>query len=366
MDKAKAARMPLSRRKVLAGSAGAAGALITAPGVLAQATSTLVGASDGAVHLPAREVPPPGSISEPARAYLRAGANRPIEARPPGSDKDGWRRMIAEHDGAMLRRVGGGDVDLPGLSVEHRVMGGVTVYVVTKPGSPPAARKPLLWLHGGGWTSLAGKLVRLFGQVAAQQYGGTVYAADYRTPPDHPFPAPLDDCLAVYRAMLALHKPGEILVSGGSAGGNLAAALMLKARDAGLPRPRALVLENPIVDLNCTGDTMTTNQLLDVQLKVWRKDENVVVYADGASLDDPYLSPLKGDLSRGFPPTYLRCGTRDLFLSDTVRFHAALRKAGVEADLYIGEGMPHGGFGGQTPEDADALADMHRWLAKHW
>ncbi|WP_243652459.1 alpha/beta hydrolase [Novosphingobium sp. PhB165] len=297
---------------------------------------------------------------------MRKGANTAEDPSPPVTNSAAWRTKIAYHDASMLRMMNGGDLVLPGFKVEDRVIGAAKVYVITPPASAPNQGKPHLSIHGGGWTSLGGKIARVLAQVQAQQYGGVIYAVDYRMPPDHPFPAPLDDCLAVYREMTRQFRPDQILVSGGSAGGNLAAALMLKARDGGLPQPAALLLDTPVVDLTGVSDTLQTNQHLDTLLKVWRQDANVALYAGSSNLADPYLSPLKGDLSRGFPPTYLRSGTRDLFLSDTVRFHAALRKAGVPADLYVGEAMPHGGFGGRTPEDLDAVADALRWLAVHW
>jgi acetyl esterase/lipase len=352
------------RRDIFALSAAVAGAALARP-ALAADTATLPATGDGAVHLPARSVAPPTSISEQAQAYLRKTANRPEESWPPASDKDGWRRQIAEHD-AHVMGVPAGDITLPGMVVESLTMGGVIVFVARSGQTSPGQDRPHMFIHGGGWTGGGGKMARVMAQIYAGFYGGTVYAVDYRTPPDHPFPAPLDDCLAVYRELVRQYTAGKILVSGGSAGGNLAAALMLKAHDSGLPRPAALVLETPTVDLTCSGDTLQTNQYLDTLLKVWRKDRNVAVYASGADLNNPYLSPLKGDLSKGFPPTYLRSGTRDLFLSDTVRLHAALRKAGVAADLYVGEAMPHGGFGMQTPEDADARSDTGRWLKKYW
>ncbi|MCE7796741.1 alpha/beta hydrolase [Sphingobium sufflavum] len=367
--------LAMSRRGMLGLSAafvGAAGTLsITAEGATiveghATTDAAVTTAADGAVHLPARNIEPPLSISEAARAYLRKGASTPAEPSPPVNDAAAWRKKIADHDARMLRMMNGGDLVLPGFTVEDRMVGGAKVYVITPPASAPNQGKPHLSIHGGGWTSLGGKINRVLAQVQAQQYGGIIYAVDYRMPPDHPFPVPLDDCLAVYRDMTKRYRPEKILVSGGSAGANLAAALMHKARDAGLPQPGALLLDTPVVDLTGTSDSLQTNQYLDTLLKVWRQDANVALYAGGADLANPYLSPLMGDLSRGFPLTYLRTGTRDLFLSDTVRFHAALRKAGVDADLYVGEAMPHGGFGGRTPEDRDAVADALRWLARHW
>ena len=86
------------------------------------------------------------------------------------------------------------------------------------------------------------------------------------------------------------------------------------------------------------------------------------LYAGGADLAHPYLSPLFGDVS-GFPPTWLQAGTRDIFLSNTVRMHRRLRAAGVRAELHVWEAMPHGGFGGATPEDREVSAEMTAFVA---
>jgi acetyl esterase/lipase len=96
---------------------------------------------------------------------------------------------------------------------------------------------------------------------------------------------------------------------------------------------------------------------------VSRLTESIALYAQGHDLRDPYLSPLFGDLS-GFPPTFLQTGTRDLFLSNTVRMHRALRDAGVDAELHVWEAMPHGGFFG-APEDDEIGVEVRRFLDKH-
>ena len=88
-----------------------------------------------------------------------------------------------------------------------------------------------------------------------------------------------------------------------------------------------------------------------------------LLYANGHDLADPHLSPLFADLT-GFPPTFLQAGTRDLFLSNTVRMHRKLRAAGVEAELHVFEGMPHGGLGG-APEDIELAMEVQRFLERH-
>jgi acetyl esterase/lipase len=183
-------------------------------------------------------------------------------------------------------------------------------------------------------------------------------------PPEHPFPAGLEDGVRVYRAILDEHRPEHLVVGGASSGANLAAATVLTARDEGLPMPAALVLLAPELDLTESGDTFQTNLGIDTVLPGSLMHANEL-YAGGADLTDPHVSPLFGDFGTGFPPTLLASGTRDLFLSNAVRMHRALRAAGVEAELHLLEAAPHGGFFGAAPEDLELDAEICRFLDDH-
>jgi epsilon-lactone hydrolase len=197
--------------------------------------------------------------------------------------------------------------------------------------------------------------------ISAQRAGLRTWAVDYRMPPDHPFPTPLDDCVAVYRELLTHTPAGQLLVAGASAGGNLAAAMLLRAREEGLPFPAALVLLSPEVDLTESGDTFATNVGVDYVL-LDGLGASIALYAGAHDLTDPLLSPLFGDLT-GFPPTFLQSGTRDLFLSNTVRMHRRLRDHGVDAELHVWEAMPHGGFFG-APEDDEIATELRAFLLR--
>lgn len=202
----------------------------------------------------------------------------------------------------------------------------------------------------------------MMGTLAAVRAGLRTWSVDYRMPPDHPFPTPLDDCLAVYRGLLERTPVSKVVVDGASAGGNLATAMLLRARDEGLPMPAALVLISPEADLTESGDTFNTNRGVDYVI-VQGVPDLIALYAQGHDLRDPYLSPVFGDFD-GFPPTFLQSGTRDILLSNTVRLHRRLRAAGVDAELHVWEAMPHGGFFG-APEDAEVVAEVHRFIADH-
>ena len=126
--------------------------------------------------------------------------------------------------------------------------------------------------------------------------------------------------------------------------------------------PGGVVLITPEIDLTESGDSFDTNLGLDAMLKQRLMPANLL-YAAGADLAHPYLSPLFGDFSKGFPPTFIQAGTRDLFLSNAVRLHRALRAHALPAELHIFEGMPHGGFGGAAPEDRELNAEVARFVA---
>jgi len=121
------------------------------------------------------------------------------------------------------------------------------------------------------------------------------------------------------------------------------------------------VLLTPEVDLTESGDSFATHLGVDTILRTSLMPANQL-YAAGHDLAHPYLSPLFGDLTKGFPPTLLATGTRDLFLSNTVRMHRALRAAGVRAELHVLEAAPHGFFFGIAPEDGELTREIRLFL----
>ena len=308
-------------------------------------------------------VPAPKSISQGAQRSLSEGVARLAAAGddpPTPKDAAGWKVAVAATDKTfepMIEEVfrSAGDA-----TVERKVIGGVEVGVAT-PRTLRHKDRAHLRIHGGGFIFLGGRYVEADAARAASDGGCMAYSVDYRMPPDHPFPTPLDDCVAVYRALLETYEPGKIAVSGASAGGNLSAALALKVRDLGLPLPGAVGMLTPATDLTRAGDTWETNYGFDYVLAGYGAD-NIGLYANGYDLKHPYLSPLFGDFSKGFPPTFLQAGTRDRLLSDTVRMHRALLAAGVAADLHVWEAMPHGGFGANAPEDAEVRRALQGFI----
>jgi epsilon-lactone hydrolase len=327
-------------------------------------TDEAVIAGEGVLEIGARTIPVPTTVSRRAQAALALG-RAPAAGSPALDDVEGWRKRNAATNQMILTmltpRVAGIEA-----KVDEREVEGVGVFVITPPeGRPDGDGRVYLDIHGGALVVGGGPCCRAMGLMAFRRAGVRTWSVDYRMPPDHPYPAPLDDCLTVYRTLLKDHRPGEIIVGGSSAGGNLAAALILRARDEGLPLPAAAVLISPEVDLTESGDTFRTNLGVDTVLSGSLMPSNLL-YAAGHDLAHPYLSPLFGDFTKGFPPTFIQAGTRDLFLSNAVRMHRALRAAGIEADLHVLEGAPHGGFFGTAPEDDELDREVRRFVDDHW
>ncbi|MBL7487237.1 alpha/beta hydrolase [Frankia sp. AgB1.9] len=314
------------------------------------------------LHVPARDIPVPGSVSAQAQAVLAMGP-MDLPGYPPLEDIAAWRAMIAARDAAIRPHLAARASRIV-AEVEDINVDGVGVFVITPRGAPDDGRV-FLDLHGGGLIMGGGDCCRAMGISTADRVHARTWAVDYRMPPDYPYPTPLDDCVVAYRGLLRDHRPEDIVVGGGSAGANLAAALVLRARDEGLPLPAGVVLLTPELDLTESGDSFQTNLGVDTVLTESLMPANLL-YAAGHDLSDPYLSPLFGDFSTGFPPTLLATGTRDLFLSNTVRMHRALRAAGVSAELHVLEAAPHGGFFASAPEDRELEREVRRFIDAQW
>ena len=159
-----------------------------------------------------------------------------------------------------------------------------------------------------------------------------------------------------------------MVIGGTSAGGNLAVASVLRLKQLKLPLPSAVVASTPWADLSRTDDSYFTNEGIDRVLVTY---EGVLaaaakLYAHGTDLKEPLISPVYGDFN-GYPPTILFTGTRDLFLSGTVRTHRKMRAAGVDAELHVFEAMSHGGWMGfvDLPESHVFTSEVAAFLKRH-
>ena len=304
--------------------------------------------------------PLPTSISEAARQYLALPPTEPT-TYPALDDTDGWLKLIEATDAGVAQFLAG--YTFP-VASDLREISGVNTYVLRADGVPDSDNTPIyLNLHGGGLILGGGELCRAMGSVAAMYSGMITWSVDYRMPPLHPYPAALDDCIAVYRALLEVRDPADIFVGGGSAGGNLAAAAdragqgrrPAHARRAGAvhTRSRSHRIRRHVPDARRCAHRATQPHAGEPALRR-RPPSQRPVPVTAVRRPDPVS-----------PPTFLQSGTRDLFLSNTIRMHRKLLAAGVEAELHVFEAMPHGGFGGTTPEDAELNAAIRGFLDKH-
>lgn len=195
----------------------------------------------------------------------------------------------------------------------------------------------LMYLHGGGYVSGDGEYADWVAGLLAVKLGIRVYPAAYGLAPERPYPAAVDDAERAYRALLARETPERIALYGDSSGGGLCFALLLRLKQAAVPLPAAVAASSPWTDLTLRalppeGD----DGLLSVPvLREW-----AALYAAGAPLDAPELSPVYGELF-GLPPALLLAGGGELVRSDSERLHSALLAAGVSSELCVAPGMWH-------------------------
>lgn len=315
------------------------------------------------------EFPIPTTISPEAQGLLAWVAQMPQQPDPAPEDVEAWRALgetAASEDPATVEALamattGAVATDVI-ATVEPREVDGAKFFIAEPAGIGSDDERALLFIHGGGFTYGGGATARRSTQLIAANIGARTWGMDYRQLPQDPYPAGLDDCIAVYRHILRTHKPENIAIGGQSGGANLTAALLLRARDEGLPMPAGAVLISPCVDFTLAGDTWTTNSFA----LPGRFENMLELYRDGHELTEPYISPLFGTFTEDFPPTILTAGTRDFLLSDTVRLHRKLLRAGVRAELHVWEGALHGMFMGQAPEDREQIEQVRRFLEDIW
>lgn len=315
------------------------------------------------IALPARFIPTPRTVSPQAQAFLSSPPPVGQTAQPSLDDKAGWRTYIAQVNAGIAAFTSRNATTYPGDAITHQLSAAPLYEVTPRSLSPSNEQCAILYIHGGGFIIGGGQAAIYSALPIASLARTRVYSIDYRKPPDHPFPAGLNDTVEAYRWLLERYKPGNIALFGPSAGGNLAPACLLKARDLGLPMPAACALHSPASDCTESGDTYETNDTLDIILR-HRSPDLFAMYANGHDLRDPLVSPVFGDYSKGFPPTILTSGTRDLLLSSTVLLHRALRRGGVKAELHVWEAMTHAPFF-SSPEEQELLGEQVRFMREH-
>jgi epsilon-lactone hydrolase len=321
----------------------------------------------GPRSVPGRSIPVPATASPQLQAVIAAPYRVPAWDANPKSAAE-WNALInklAAANAAVQKTVR----EKLGVTMEASTIAGVKVFILTPKDIPPANRNRLLLnIHGGGYVYNPGEAGTGEATLMAAFGGYKVIAVDYRMPPDFPYPAAMDDATAVWKELVKTNNPRNMAVFGTSTGGGMTLALMLRAKQEGLPLPAAIAPGTPWSDLTEAGDSYKANEWLDNVLVSYSGylSHAALLYANGRDLKDPQLSPIYGDFS-GFPPAILTSGTRDLFLSLTVLTHRKLRQAGVEAQLQVFEGMSHAQylFEPSAPESKEAFTEIARFFDAH-
>ena len=199
----------------------------------------------------------------------------------------------------------------------------------------------ILHCHGGGYSTGSSIYARTLTSKLASSTSMDVLCFDYRLAPEHPYPAATEDAMKVWNHLMLLgYGARDVILTGDSAGGNLALSLVLKLKEQGRLLPRGLVLMSPWTDLTSSGKSFQTRAEVDPVLDSGYIDRMVEAYAVGQNLKDPYVSPLFGSFE-GFPPTYIQVGENEILLSDSKRLHQAFVEANVSVKMDIYKGMWH-------------------------
>jgi epsilon-lactone hydrolase len=292
----------------------------------------------------------PDTVSKEAQDFLRTLRDPALTPPFPNPDDlDGWSKVQAFVDKEAMKQ-SDEIVKRYGPTVIERNLRGVRVLDV-RPKRWTENGRVAVYTHGGAYTlySAASTLGRA--AVFADDTGLRVISVDYTLAPHAKFRQITDQVVAVVNALLDEGLQCEDLVFyGDSSGGGLAAAVILKMRDQEMGMPVAAVLVSPWVDLTRTGDTEFT--LRDAEPNYLYEKHSIKAagaYADPKEQKHPYASPIYGDFIKGFPPTLIQGGTKEILLSGFIRLYQALDRAGQRAKLDIYEGMPHN-FASRIPE----------------
>jgi monoterpene epsilon-lactone hydrolase len=270
------------------------------------------------LEVPARTLPVPDTVSPAMQRLIGAPLSGNYNTWPKTDEE--WKKLSAP----------GGGRGLPALRERFKVkteamtVNGVQAYLVTPADLPAENRNRLLvHIHGGCYVLQGGEAATTEAIYMAGFGRFKVLSVDYRRPPEFPYPAALDDSLAVWKGALKMADPKNMAIFGTSAGGALTLSTVLRAKQEKLALPGAIAPGTPMSDLTRTGDS--------------------------------------------FQPTLLTTGTRDLLLSNTVRVHRKLRQAGVEAELHVYEGQSHAHYmrDVDAPETKEAFEEIARFLGKH-
>lgn len=309
-------------------------------------TNTSVLDANGTAHI-TRVVPVPTDISPEAQAMLRRNApdkNQTLAERR--SSTDTWQTGAGKASLAMY------PVHIAAKSIANVPIRDITPLDNSHPDLV------LINVHGGGFNSDSGSFTESI--PVANLARVRVVSVLYRLAPEHPFPAAVDDTIAVYRDLLKTYKPAHIGLYGTSAGAILTAEVAVRLKQLGMPLPGALGIFSGLGDFSQYGDSQAMYSLrgLTGSLPLPTAEPHDSEYIHSTGLKDPALSPVYADL-HGMPPTLFLTSGRDMLLSGTTVLHRAFLRSGVDARLIVFEALPHAFWNDvNLPESREAYGYM--------
>jgi epsilon-lactone hydrolase len=310
----------------------------------------------------------PTTISKTAQEILKnLTMDIPTFVIPNSDDLKGWQKLNQQAS-SMFMQLSQPIVDSYQPDISATKLGDINILDV-KPKGWRDNGKVLIYVHGGGYTLLGANSTLSNPAVVANATGLRVISVDYSLAPLSKWNQTTDEVVSVMQALRDQgYSLNDIGMYGDSAGGGLVGGSVLKMRDEGLGMPAALVLWSPWTDVTRIGDTYTTLRNADPFLSEVTMLENMAnAYAHPSDQKNPYVSPVYGNFSNGFPPTLIQGGTKEMLLSDFVRLYQALDQAGIPVKLDIYEGMPHAfqAFFQNTAESDLAISKTSNFLREY-
>jgi acetyl esterase/lipase len=309
----------------------------------------------------------PGTISPEWSAVLFELGRGRDAAVPAPDDLQAWK-ALQDADSAAKIEAAAPFVEAFTGTLRDITLGGVPVVEVT-PEELARDDKIAVYLHGGAYVFNSARAAITSAILLADETGLRVMAVDYTLAPHAKWQETTDQVLSVFAALAEQDfAASDIVLYGDSAGGGLSAGSVLKMRDQGMEMPAALILWSPWSDISETGDSYVT--LRDAEPFCTYRDilgPSALAYVDAGDHRHPYVSPVYGDYTKGFPPTLIQGGTKELFLSNVVRLYQALDQAGQTVKLDLYEGMLHVFMAvlPESPESRAAVGKAGDWVSYH-
>ena len=250
-----------------------------------------------------------------------------------------------------------------GVIYEYLNVKGVPVAWVSSPNSEKD--KVIIYLHGGAYILGSIKSSRALALKFSHISNARILIIDYRLAPEDPFPAGLEDVTAVYKWLINKEKinPKNIIIAGASAGGGLSIAALIKLRDESIALPSAGIIISPWADLTCKSDSFTENAEIEPWLTPNGLKDSAGLYLGDNNPENPYISTIFADFT-GLPPLFIQTGTSEILLDDSHQLAEQAKKAGVEVELDVWEGLFHVFVAFPSPESQQATEKIRKFIKK--